>query len=44
MLYSLFILTLGIYLGQEYTTIPSIKSSVIITLNFINKKVKEHEK
>jgi hypothetical protein len=44
MLYSLFILTFGIYLGQEYNTIPSIKSTVVIALNFINNKVKEHDK
>jgi hypothetical protein len=35
MLYSLFLIGFGIFLGQEYTVIPSIKIAVISTLDYI---------
>lgn len=37
MLYSLLILTFGIYLGQEYP-IPSIKNNVLLVYTFYKKK------
>jgi hypothetical protein len=44
MLYSLFILTVGIYLGQEYTNIPSIKNVVSnMTCMLSNKKSTQQE-
>jgi hypothetical protein len=44
MLYSLFILTVGIYLGQEYTNIPSIKNVVSnMTCILSNKKSTQQE-
>lgn len=42
MIYSLIILTLGIFLGQEYN-LPSVKNILLYTYNFLNerKKVKK---
>jgi hypothetical protein len=37
MLYSLLVLTFGIYLGQEYP-IPSIKNNVLLLYTIYNKK------
>lgn len=42
MLYSLFILTLGIYLGQEYT-IPNVRLIGISLLGYMEKLQKEQE-
>jgi hypothetical protein len=38
MLYSLFVLVFGIYIGQEYSQIPSIKHITIVTLEFIKRE------
>lgn len=37
MLYSLFVLTVGIYLGQEYAILPSVKILGITILNNLRK-------
>lgn len=43
MFYSLFIFTLGIYIGQEYSTVPSVKKCLINTLNYIKEYETETE-
>jgi len=42
MLYSLFILTVGIYLGQEYPSIPSIKN-IFLMYTKENKNVESEQ-
>jgi hypothetical protein len=44
MFYSLFVLTLGVYLGQEYNIIPSIKLLGLGLLNNLQKIQLENEK
>lgn len=37
MFYTLFIFTLGIYIGQEYSTVPSVKLYLHNALEYIKK-------
>lgn len=43
MLYTLFVLFLGIYLGQEYTVLPSVKTFVESAMNCFH-RFKDFEK
>lgn len=36
MLYTLFILLTGVYIGQEYTIVPSVKIVAVYCLNYLN--------
>jgi hypothetical protein len=44
MIYSLLVLTVGVFLGQEYN-LPSVKNVLLYMYNFLNerKKVKDTE-
>jgi hypothetical protein len=44
MIYTLLVLTVGVFLGQEYN-LPSVKNVLLYTYNFLNerKKVKDDD-
>lgn len=42
MLYTIFVLLTGVYIGQEYAVVPSVKIVAVYCINYLN-SLKENE-
>lgn len=43
MLYSMFVLLCGIYIGQEYPNVPSVKRMTLATIEFLKQDSESHQ-